>query len=444
MPIINIKKINIKSLRKQFSFNNPFEYKFSFEIFFFILIILGIPLNLYKNRFYDNSWTVGEWLISYAGGFVRRGLPGELIKIVSSKFSLSPILLVWFLSVFSIVALGLLILYLCNNLFEKSFLLSQLIILAPISEDYLVRKDTLIVLLYGLSLLTLRLRFKGNINKITCIFIINLFSVIAILSHESYGIWGLPSLIFILFLFERSNNKNLIKSSFLALFSLVPAFISFLLCWVFRGDLNQSLSIHQSWQTLSHLLPSTGSLQALKPSGAIAAIGYESSRVYSSSLISQFNLSVFWHPAMWLLTIFLTMRLFIGVEKNPNQDAKRFVVCFQLIAFLPMFLFVDIGRWIFMWLSSSALLFSFLENIFGVNLVIQNALRIKGSRILSKIIPGFNSIKNYNKFLLFMGIPHCCWSVGRFLVSNPVGFAIKNLIFYFKLFIIGLLHSRTI
>ena len=62
---------------------------------------MGIPLNLYKNRFYDDSWTIGEWLISYAGGFVRRGLPGELVQFFSRKYSLSPIVLVWILSVFA-------------------------------------------------------------------------------------------------------------------------------------------------------------------------------------------------------------------------------------------------------------------------------------------------------------------------------------------------------
>ena len=165
MPIINIIQFNINSLRKQFSFNKPSNQKFSFEILFTLLIILGIPLNLYKNRFYDNSWTVGEWLISYAGGFVRRGLPGELIHFISTQYSLSPILLVWIFSVLSLVCLILLILYFCKNSFEKSFLLSQLIILAPISEDFLVRKDTLIVFLYGLCLLMLKFLFKkkGNV-----------------------------------------------------------------------------------------------------------------------------------------------------------------------------------------------------------------------------------------------------------------------------------------
>ena len=73
----------------------------------------------------------------------------------------------------------------------------------------------------------------------------------------------------------------------------------------------------------------------------------------------------------------------------------------------------------------------------AINMIIKSTFRIKGSKILSKIIPGFSSIKNYNRFLLCFGLPHCCWSVGRFLVSNPLGFSIKNFIFYFKLFFIN-------
>ena len=83
MPIINNRQSNIKKIRKQFSLHKFSNLKFSLDSFFITLIILGIPLNLYKNRFYDNTWTVGEWLISYAGGFVRRGLPGEVIYLIS-------------------------------------------------------------------------------------------------------------------------------------------------------------------------------------------------------------------------------------------------------------------------------------------------------------------------------------------------------------------------
>ena len=88
-----------------------------------------------------------------------------------------------------------------------------------------------------------------------------------------------------------------------------------------------------------------------------------------------------------------------------------------------------------MWLTSSALLFSFLYQTFGLKKLLYFSSSLRGGKILKKIIPGFSSIRNYNYFLLFFGIPHCCWSVGRYLVSNPIGFGIKNIIFYTKIFI---------
>ena len=422
----------MNKLTKQFFIPKLANFKPSLDNFFITLIVLGIPLNLYKNRFYDDSWNVGEWLISYAGGFVRRGLPGQIIHFVSITFSVSPILLVWFLSIAASLCLAAILFYFCKGVFEKTFLLSQLVLLAPITEDYFVRKDSLIVLLYGLSLLALKLFYKKKLVKVSCILCVNFFSVIAILSHESYGIWGLPSLIFIFYLIQKSKNKNFISSIFQALLNLLPSLLCFLLCWIFKGNINQSLSIHESWQLLREILPSLGALDELEPKGAIAAIGFESSRVYSFSLLTKVNLFIFWHPGMWVLTIFFVMKFFIGSDKNIFQDAKRFVLCSQFIAFLPMFLFVDIGRWIFMWLTSSALLFAFFENIFGVDRIIEVSSNLKGSSILPKVVPGFNSIKKYNSYLLLFGLPHCCWSIGRYLVSNPLGFTIKTLIFYFQ------------
>jgi len=433
MPIINLNRVNIKRLRNQFSTYILSKQKFSLEIFFTFLIILGIPLNLYKNRYYDNSWTVGEWLISYAGGFVRRGLPGELIQFFSLKYSLSPILLVWFLSIFALLTLTLLILYFCKNLFEKSFLLSQLIILAPISEDYFVRKDAFLVLLYGLSLLIIRMLYQKRLNKIIAVLGVNILSMIAIFSHESYGIWALPSLLIIFFIFENCNKKNFLKSFLSATLFLMPSIFSFILCWFFKGNKDQSLMIHQSWQSLSEILPSITALYENEPTGAIDAIGWGTSQVFFSSLLSQFNLFIFWHPGMWLLTMYIAIRLFIGKKRDPNQKLKRTIVCLQMIAFIPMFLFVDIGRWIFMWLTSSALLFSFLHQTFGFSKLSYFSSSLYGEKIITKIIPAFSSIKIYNYVLLFFGIPHCCWSLGRYLVSNPVGFGIKNIIFYTKL-----------
>ena len=423
----------MKRLRKQFSLHKLFNLRISLESFFITLIIFGIPLNLLKNNLYDNYWTVGEWLISYSGGFVRRGLPGQIIHFISSKFLISPILLVWLISFFSIISLATLLLYFCKDLFDKYFLLSHLIILAPISEDYLVRKDSFLVLLYGLALLAFKGLYQKKLKKIYAILCINFVSIIAIFSHESYGIWGLPSLFIIFFLFERLKKRDIFQPALKSTLFLIPTFLSFILCWIFKGNQEQSLMIHQSWQSLKDILPSVNTLNELKPSGAIDAIGWGTSQIYTNSLISQFNLGIFWHPGMWLLTIFIVMRLFIGNKEDLNQKGKRKIICLQLIAFLPMFLFVDIGRWIFMWLSSSAMLFAFISQTFGIEKLLLHTSKLKGAKFLTKIIPAFNSLKIYNLYLLFIGLPHCCWSVGRYLISNPIGFAIKNIIFYFKL-----------
>ncbi len=401
--------------------------------FFIILIFLGIPLNLYKNSSYDDSWTIGEWLISYAGGFVRRGLPGELIHIISERLGISPIFLVWLVCIFSLISLAIIILYFGNKYFETSFLLSQVVILAPISEDFFIRKDIFLVFLFGLSLFTVQKTFEGFLNKYKCIIIINILSIIAILSHESFGIWGLPSINLILYIYERSQGKNLLNSFLFPIYSLLPTTITFLLCWQFKGNSEQALIIHQSWQNLSDIISSKDLLNAPRPEGAIAAIGWGTSQVFTSTLFRKFNLNIFWHPGMWLMTIYLVMKLFIGYKKDKYQEAKRAVLCFQLIAFMPMFMFVDIGRWIFMWVSSSVLLFGFFVKLFGINNLRDISLSLKGSNLLPKIIPSIRSYSNYKIILLMIGIPHCCWSMGRYLISNPIGFSIKNLIFYAKL-----------
>ena len=162
----------------------------------------------------------------------------------------------------------------------------------------------------------------------------------------------------------------------------MPSIFSFLLCWFFKGDITHSLMIHQSWQSLAAIIPSVSGLYEKEPSGAIAAIGWGTSQVFTSSLISQFNLFIFWHPGMWLLTIFISID-FIGKKKDLNQKLKRTIVCSQFVAFIPLFLF-DIGRWIFMWLTSSALLFSFLYQTFGSKKLSSFFIHFEANKFLQK------------------------------------------------------------
>jgi hypothetical protein len=44
-----------------------------------------------RNR---NAWALGDWLINYEGGFVRRGLPGEMVYLLARALHCSPLPLV--------------------------------------------------------------------------------------------------------------------------------------------------------------------------------------------------------------------------------------------------------------------------------------------------------------------------------------------------------------
>ena len=106
--------------------------------FFGCLILAGIPVNLASNRFYDKSWTIGEWLVSYAGGFVRRGLPGTVIYEITSSLKINPIYLIWFISILAYSALCWLVCVICRKQFDDKLLLSPAFLLAPIIGDFLV------------------------------------------------------------------------------------------------------------------------------------------------------------------------------------------------------------------------------------------------------------------------------------------------------------------
>ena len=58
-------------------FNN--FLKTNYFKFYLIFIFLFSVLFLSQKFLYPTDWTTSEWLINYQGGFVRRGLAGELL-----------------------------------------------------------------------------------------------------------------------------------------------------------------------------------------------------------------------------------------------------------------------------------------------------------------------------------------------------------------------------
>ncbi len=180
---------------------------------FSLLIIIGGLLNTLSNKTYiDDSWTIGEWLINYQGGFIRRGLLGEGIYNLCNVIKISPIFVIWLISISSYSLLLKLTIFESRNKVSSAFLLSPGIFLAPIIGDFLIRKDLLLLLIFLISLKLMRFKSPNLI-------FLNLLNITGMLIHESFAIYALPIQFFIL-----KKKYDCLKKNFYTFLYLLPSF----------------------------------------------------------------------------------------------------------------------------------------------------------------------------------------------------------------------------
>ncbi len=357
---------------------------------FFGLIFIGTILNTLANKTYsEDSWTVGEWLINYQGGFVRRGFLGELIFLFSTSLKVSPIYLIWFICILSYFFLIFESLKAAKDKVSYIFLLSPSIFLAPLVGNFLIRKDIILLLLFLINLKIL----KAKTPNMLLFQVINIFSI---LIHEVFAIYALPIQILLVFKIFQ-NRKKIIITNF-----LLPI-LTFLLCLIFKGDYSQAIVIHNSWLSKEFLFPFEN-LNYQFPMGAINAIGLDINHVILllKSALSDFK-GIIWVPLSWLLTVILLAGLFLGDNSSKDFKIKGFILLFQFIPFTILCLSGwDYGRWIFIWIVSSILVYC----------IFRNELRsIEFNNFLFTALPKIE-FNHSSKFLLILFLyPHCCWSL---------------------------------
>ena len=72
--------------------------KFFFKSYVIFIFFASITI-LYHKFLYPSDWTTSEWLINYQGGFVRRGLIGQIIVSINYFTNLNPRYLVYIFEV---------------------------------------------------------------------------------------------------------------------------------------------------------------------------------------------------------------------------------------------------------------------------------------------------------------------------------------------------------
>ena len=181
------------------------------NIFFVLIFTVSISQLVKFYSFYIeySEWQYTDWLINYQGGFIRRGLIGEILfkiyHILNIDLDILVLITVSSLILFISFLLVKTIHYINNNYLDILIFLSPGFFLYPLMNSEVVgRKDILMISAIGFFCFFGN-RIKKNFLLITLIFLLLLTS----LSHTGFLFYS-PYLIFIYYLIMKKKKDSYI------------------------------------------------------------------------------------------------------------------------------------------------------------------------------------------------------------------------------------------
>lgn len=389
-----------------------------FSIYFYLLVIAVIFkfINQIITGYYKEGPNLSEFLINYEGGFVRRGILGQIVIFLYREFSISPY---YFILILCVIAFILLILFFVYQFKRKGYILFLLPFVFflgnPVINNFWFRKDILLSLIFIVSVY---LSFKKSyINLIY----INFVLVFAILMHESILFFGVP----IIFLINVYKEREVsIKSFFLKIICFMPLFIAGGLVLLNKGNRQISNEIWKSWNHINFPLNGLN-----YPPAAMESLSWSTKEGIglSLSVITNFDGGIF-APLAWLLIFFVTFYIFSNflqinnkfVEVKEDVASSNLiskVLLFQFIMIVPLFLLGwDFSRWYFHWAVSSFAVIALVPEGFH-----KKIKSLKVDSVIYKFNKLLESLLGKGNLFLYcfiIGIPGYSWGMSRYVEST--------------------------
>ena len=299
------------------------------------------------------TYSTTDFLINYQGGFVRRGLVGEIVYQIRALTGLDP--RIFFISL-TIISLAFLIYILIIN-FRKLHLCWWIL---PLNVCFMgafpMRKDYLCMALVALALINL---YTAS-SKITKILIFNVIISIAILIHESVFFIIVPLGTLLLWNIDKSPT-----CFFKKILYILPIYATFFLTVIFKGDSETALTIHRSWNIAELGDTPVATIEALgKTTEYFINFHIEKNFLTKSCHLYGFITK----PLIWI-AIFLLIPNILFINKKINkteQSSESFnfvsILFFQFCSLFPMLtiLSCDQSRICFYWTITSLLIFFYV------------------------------------------------------------------------------------
>jgi len=338
----------------------------------FAMMLVWARMTGHFEQLQIGSWVVAEWLINYSGGFVRRGLAGELLFQIGGGQDLLHLLYRSTLLFYILYCIIFFSTYAYAKIKQPCLLLIAVLLPGSIFQmgfvnQFFNRKEVLFLILFGilclLYLVALRVSAKARDR---CLIAMILLAVVGgsfmTLVHEGYVFMSYPLTLLLLWIARKENSRNqLFRWGFWIYVALIPAV--FLFCVHHRGGPEFALNI---WQSLS-----LSDRLSLSPEAPYTVFGpiYSISWGFVQNWLTIYGVFATGGWAYWLIFIigngfalvYVITRLQMDLLTQTKGKSYRFVTYLFLGMLLSSFMFViaaDWGRWI-AYASNSVLLFAF-------------------------------------------------------------------------------------
>lgn len=336
----NAKKISLKT-----------ENNFSSNYFLIAILISSLIYFLWLLKLlndFPTRYVFTDWIINYEGGYLRRGLIGQISIYLSIFFKLN-IKYIFFILHFLIYLLFHFLFYKFFLNFKKNYIFflfcfSPLVFLYPIIIfESLARKEIFYITFFLLNCYLLIKFYNRNLN----FFFTNFFIILSYFIHEASILFSF-FFYFCYFIFLKRNNFNIRLSEIIIIFIIFLVFFYFISLPVTEEKITKMVSfINKNFFEITRF------------SGAISWIdlgigGITDFLKYHSISVAQ----VIIHLIYLHFLIFFILLLFIN---NFFSYGKFFFSLTIITFFTPLLLFfiaTDWGRWTYI-LYNFCLIFTF-------------------------------------------------------------------------------------
>jgi hypothetical protein len=304
----------------------------------------------------------GDFLISYGGGFVRRGLIGELLfrlpfvtNMHRAEIAIKTLSLVAYCASFAMFVS-------IVTPTTQSRPVTMLIALQPFLFGFPVLTGQWIkadlILLLGFYLCLRWMLMASGPRPLAA----NLVSIVAILIHEAFGLTMLPLLIVIAASKDDPTRRPWTGALPRAAARFAPSIATLLAVAAFPGDASVGRGIQSAWANKGIVIPDVAPALFGLTHQNVWRMGFDVARGgYSDKPI----FFLFWGIVIAVSGALVSLAPGLGRARGAPDEAAAYdwhsaresaaVVGLAAVAFAPLFLMAtDFGRWVFLWLSAAA------------------------------------------------------------------------------------------